>query len=79
MRSHAKIPGRAKPVTRARFSIASTCDGYEVVDDDGRAVSPAYNHANEPLAVAATLNDAAAAGPTALARALGAIEDAPYA
>ena len=78
MKLQGKIPARAKPVTAVRFSIGPTSDGYEVVDQDGRAVSPSFDRANRPLAIASDLNAAAAAGSRALTRALGAVEGAPY-
>lgn len=56
-----------------RFSIAQTCDGYEVTDRDGRPVTNSFDHANEPLRIAADLNDAAAISPDALRLALGGI------
>lgn len=67
----------AKPplAARKRFGIASTVDGYEVVDNDtGRAMTESYTFSNEPLRVAADLNDAAHRGPRSLAIALGAID-----
>jgi hypothetical protein len=57
-----------------RFSIASTCDGYEVVDSDGRAVSNSYETANEPLTIAGNLNTASEHGPKSLARAMACVE-----
>lgn len=69
-------PGAAKRSVmptgpRSRFSVATTCDGYEVVDSDGRAVSNSYEFATRPLEIAAELNGAAAINQRALARKLG--------
>lgn len=69
-----KIQGTI-PSVRKRFIIASTCDGYEVVDnEDGRAVTPSYEFSNEPLRIAGELNDAVARGWKYLALALGALD-----
>lgn len=58
-----------------RFSIGTTLDGFEVVDRDGRPVSPTFD--NETVQrVCADLNAAYAKGKRALARALGALETA---
>lgn len=69
-----KVHATITPVA-ARFSIAQTIDGYEVTDQDGRAVSDAYPTANRPLGIAARLNTAAASGQKALARAFGVVEN----
>jgi hypothetical protein len=57
-----------------RFSIGRTCDGYEVVDHDGRPVSNTYEHANKPLEIAAALNAASERGHRAVARVLARVE-----
>lgn len=61
-----------RTVTATRFKVANTIDGYEVIDNDGRSVSNYYDHANRALELAGRLNDAAAAGASALRRELGA-------
>jgi hypothetical protein len=70
------IPPAKPPIVPHRFSIASTIDGYEVVDRDGRAVSDSFDTANRALSIAADLNEAAGRGRRALSRAFGAIDDA---
>lgn len=59
--------------TMKRFSVSQTCDGYEVTDRDGRPVTNSHEFANEPLEIAANLNDAAAVSPDALRLALGGV------
>lgn len=57
-----------------RFTIASTIDGYEVTDGDGRTVSNSYESASQPLLIAQRLNQAAEHGGKSLARALASVE-----
>lgn len=70
------FPKIARVDVPARFTLASTIDGYEVVDSDGRAVSDSYDTANLALSIAADLNAAAARGRRALVRAFGTVEGA---
>lgn len=72
--THPKVQG----MTRARtiFTVGTTCDGYEVVDDNGRSMSNSYDTANKPLEIAGALNTAAEHGPKSLARALSCVEGA---
>lgn len=64
------------PSVRKRFQVAPTCDGYEVVDiETGHPLTNSYEFSNEPMQVAADLNDASAQGKWHLALALGAIDN----
>jgi hypothetical protein len=56
-----------------RFSVGPTIGGFEVVDRDGRPVSPCYEVSKLAKDVAVELNAAYAKGRKTLARALGAI------
>lgn len=69
-------PAKPAEFRRRRFSVSPTIDGYEVVDDDGRAVSNHFEFANLALELAGDLNSAAARGKRSLAVALGATEGA---
>lgn len=57
-----------------RFSVGTRIDGFEVVDNDGRPVSPILDFSQAARDLADELNAAALKGRSTLARALGAAE-----
>ena len=62
---------------KARFVIQSAGDGFQVIDDaTGRPMRGPFNTAQQASGSAHRLNTAAKQGRRALARALGAGEDA---
>lgn len=58
-----------------RFSVATSIGGVEVIDNESGRPLAVFDARPEAEDEAAGLNQAAANGPRALARALGAIED----
>jgi hypothetical protein len=60
---------------KRRFVIGTTVNGFEVVDaETGRPMRTGYETSQQANGGAKRLNDAAAAGPKALARALKATD-----
>jgi hypothetical protein len=58
-----------------RFTIGTTIGGHEVVDIDGRPVSPVLTTRQSAVDLSELLNAAASRGRNTLAKALGAVED----
>lgn len=69
-----KVRAQIKPLTTKRFSVGRTCEGWEVIDSDGRPVTEEFFSEDIAHAAKKKLNEAALHGPKSLALALGAID-----